>query len=71
MEVSTGISRIYLDGTLVDEHHGDEFFQKPIYPGGVVHMGQEADDPWGAFDELQSFGGLGEYQILLKRDGVL
>ena len=26
-----------------------------IQPGGVIHLGQEADKPWGDFDELQVF----------------
>ena len=33
-------------------------FGKGLQAGGVIHMGQEADKPWGDFEELQSFTGL-------------
>ena len=29
-----------------------------LQAGGVIHMGQEADKPWGDFEELQAFTGL-------------
>ena len=31
---------------------------KPIHAGGITHIGQEADKPWGDFDWTQSFTGV-------------
>ena len=31
---------------------------KPLQMGGIVHLGQEADKPYGDFDEYQSLTGI-------------
>ena len=31
---------------------------RTLQAGGVIHLGQEADKPWGDFEELQAFTGL-------------
>eukprot|EP00966_Prymnesium_polylepis_P245032 5667655-Prymnesium_polylepis.1 len=37
---------------------------RAIQPDGVIHIGQDADRPWGDFDEMQSFTGvLDELQV--------
>jgi len=37
---------------------------KAVQGGGVIHLGQEADKPWGDFEELQAFTGvLDELQV--------
>ena len=30
----------------------------PVQGGGIIHLGQEADKPWGDFEELQAFTGV-------------
>ena len=48
--------RLVASGTQCASRECDMGF--PVQPYGVLHLGQEADKPWGDFDELQAFTGL-------------
>jgi hypothetical protein len=53
---------LYLDGRLVGNQtvcdRGGCDFGMAVQPGGVLHMGQEADAPFADFDHTQSFTGV-------------
>jgi len=53
---------LYVDGTLWANKtacaHETCDSGKPIHAGGITHIGQEADKPWGDFDWTQSFTGV-------------
>ena len=48
----------YVNGTLVGNltacAHMAFDMGMPVQGGGIIHMGQEADKPWGDFEELQA-----------------
>ena len=52
----------YVNGTLVGNltacAHKACDMGMPVQGGGIIHMGQEADKPWGDFEELQAFTGV-------------
>ena len=48
--------RLVASGTQCASRECDMGF--PVQQYGVLHLGQEADKPWGDFDELQAFTGL-------------
>ena len=41
-----------------DKEGGPAITAEPVRPGGVLHIAQEADAPWGDFEETQAFCGL-------------
>ena len=55
-----GTTQFFLNGTKVFEATFDigNDGAMPIQPGGVLVAGQEADKPWGDFDQLQSLEGI-------------
>jgi len=48
---------------------------KPIHVGGITHIGQDADKPWGDFDWTQSFAGVMDdmrvWDVPLTSDQIL
>ncbi|KAL1507311.1 hypothetical protein AB1Y20_008157 [Prymnesium parvum] len=59
---------LYVDGAFLANSTvcalGECDMGKPLQPGGVIHLGNDADRPWGDFDEFQALtGGVDELRV--------